>query len=409
MAAANAVASLFTLLYQVSMAKLLPEAEFGTLASLLAFLVILSVVAPAFQLSAAKYAAMAHASGTREGLRLLWSSLLKWAFGIGFVASTVAFLLMPVISWLLQIESAYLLSLLAVSFLFAFAHPVNMGILQGLHRYRDLAAVLIATPLTRLILGSILVMLGLGVFGAFLPYSVGFIIVFAATLLPMRRLPRGEHDAAQTRSIITYMTWTTLAYGSFIILTNVDVVLAKHYLDPQSAGQYAALSVLGKIILFAPVGVTFVLFAEVAGTSRSNQRRHILFAASLAYVIAACGAVLLIYGLLPDRVISFLVGEQYQVIANSLVRYGAGSLGLALTSLMMHYYLAVNRTKVAFPIIAAILLQILMVAFFHDQVEALADIRLLTGTFSMVAMGVYGFFPASSTLRQLVRFRRGRM
>ena len=39
--------------------------------------------------------------------------------------------------------------------------------------------------------------------------------------------------------------------GLFAILTQMDVILVKHYLPPEMAGNYAAVFTLGKIIFFS--------------------------------------------------------------------------------------------------------------------------------------------------------------
>jgi O-antigen/teichoic acid export membrane protein len=391
MAAANALASIFALLYQVSMAKLLSPHEFGTLASLLAVFVILAVTAPAFQLAAAKFAATTRTNDQHDQLRAYWLHLLRRSFLLGIVATMALLALIPVLKWLLQIESIGLVVLLAISFLFAFAYPVNMGILQGMQRFKALAAAMIATPLLRFSLGSLLVVLGFGVHGAFLPYMVGFIVVFFAIFATLRHFPRAVVQHPKT-GIDAYMGWTALTYAAFVALANVDVILVKHYLDPIGAGEYAALSVLGRIVLFAPVGVTFVLFAKSAGGDLSSKRRLGLLAGSLAYTFLATGAVVLAFQLVPDIAVNILVGDQYGAIIPFLVNYGIGMVGISATFLLMHYYLSISRTRVALPILAGVVVQIVLVVAYHDNVSQLAFVRLIAGVFTLVAVVAYGMF-----------------
>ena len=391
MAVVNALGSMFAFLYQVAMAKLLTPAEFGTLASLLAVFVILSVLAPAFQLAAAKFASQALVGGEEGQVRAVWIHLVKRALTLGGFASVTVLLLLPVFSWLLDTKSVTLLVLLATSFLFAFAYPVSMGMLQGMLRYKLLAAAVIATPLTRFVLGATLVVLGFGLVGAFVPIIVGEAGVLLAGFVLFRHLPSGRGDRTGAQGSMSYMIWTALAYGSFILLANLDVVLAKHYLDPQMAGEYAALSVLGKIVLFAPVGVSIVLFAETAGGGHGSHRRIVLLGISIAYTIVTSGATLLVFGLFPERVILAVVGEEYIVITPLVLQYGGGMLGLAVTFLLMHYHLAMNQRSVVYPIVIGIVLHAALMVLFHNGVSELANIRLFTGIFTPLAIGLYMF------------------
>ena len=385
LALANGLANVFNYLYQVLMARLLDPADFGLLASLFSVFVVLSVLAPALQLAGARFAAT---SGP-EQVRALWVRLLRRSLVLGLAATVLALALSPALSWFLHIDSVGLLLLLSVSFFFSLMLPVNMGVLQGLHRFLALAAANLATPLIRLALGAALVILGLGVFGAFVPLLVGFVLVFAATSLPLRRLPRGEAELEAT-GLVRYISWTAVAYGAFIVLSNIDVVLAKHYLEPRAAGEYAALAVLGRIVLFAPVGVTLVMFPMTARAEQAPGRRLAILAASIAYTLAITGAVLAVYAILPMTVVNVAVGDEYGAITPALLRYGSGMLGLAVTFLMMHYFLAIDRTNVAIPVIAGVVVQIALTVAFHSGVDQLADIRLASGLFSVVAMIFYG-------------------
>jgi hypothetical protein len=58
----------------------------------------------------------------------------------------------------------------------------------------------------------------------------------------------------------------------------------------------------------------------------------------------------------------------------------------------MHYYLSISRTRVALPILAGVVVQIVLVVAYHDNVSQLAFVRLIAGVFTLVAVVAYGMF-----------------
>ena len=388
LAGANILANLFNYGYQMLMARMLLPAEYGVLASLLAMFMILSVISPAFQLSAAKYTATARTEGGETQVRALWGHFLKRALVVGLAGSVLALALLPALSRLLHVDSIGLLVLLAASFLFALALPVNMGVLQGLQRFAMLSVGMLGTTFIRIALGVSLVALGLGVYGAFLPLLVGFIVVFGLTLVPLRKLPRGN-ASPPVAGWAAYIGWTSLALGAFVVLANMDVVLAKYYLDADTAGEYAAVAVLGRIVLFAPVGAIFVMFPKTADRSLPASRRRALLTLSLLYTLATAGVVLAAYALFPNAIVSALVGGQYASISSSLLPYAGGMLGLAVAFLLIHYFLSINRTTVAYAVMAAVVVQLVLTLVFHASVDELVNVRLVSGVGSVAALALY--------------------
>src|SRR5581483_6186188 len=48
------------------------------------------------------------------------------------------------------------------------------------------------------------------------------------------------------------------------LLTSVDILFVKHFFSPQLAGQYAALSVMGRAIFYLTSPIYFVFFPLIA-------------------------------------------------------------------------------------------------------------------------------------------------
>src|SRR5439155_22437945 len=150
---------------------------------------------------------------------------------------------------------------LALSFTFA------IGLLQGLAHFVWMGSALIVQAGSRLVIGVGLVLLGLGVDGAFSGATAAIAVslgVAAIPLMALYRAARGatavELGAAETR-FFGLAAVVLLAYAA---LTNIDAVLARSLLGPARARAYAGAITMGKIVLFAPIAVGFLLLERTA-------------------------------------------------------------------------------------------------------------------------------------------------
>ena len=86
-----------------------------------------------------------------------------------------------------------------------------------------------------------------------------------------------EPNALNTSAYIDSDTYFEMLKSAYLIIknyTNIDVVLAKHYLSPYLAGQYSALSVTGKIIAYGSGAFITVMFPMVAASHINNDGKE---------------------------------------------------------------------------------------------------------------------------------------
>src|SRR5256885_3915056 len=184
---------------------------------------------------------------------------------------------------------------LGVSLFFAGLMTFELGLLQGLARFGWMGSVLIVQAGARLVLGVALVLFGLGVDGAFAGAAAAIavsVLVAAVPLAPLLRAARRstaivELGASETR-FFAFAAIVLLAYAA---LTNIDAVLAPAVLSPADSGTYAGGVTLGKIVLFAPIAVGFLLLERTARAhARGEPTERPLFL-SLGFVLATSGVV----------------------------------------------------------------------------------------------------------------------
>ena len=397
LAAGMGVANAGNYAFNVVMAFLLgPEAS-GALAALLALVLVGSVPGLALQAVVARRTTLAR-SGRAVGA---WpgAGWLVGRAGLGLVLLTV--LIGPVLVLFLHLDSAVpvlwlALALAPTPLLFAV-----QGLLQGRERFGALAAVMVAGAAVKLAAGLALVALGFGVSGAMAGVAAGGLL---AALAGLRLTAPGRPGAARPGSVDNPAhpssgwwrevgTATTGLLGLFL-LANVDVLLARHYLDRAAAGRYALGAVVAKIAFWAPQFVVTVVFPRLVGAA--DPRRLV---GGSALLIAGFGGLLAGVLAMADRVglVVPVLGGGYAGLGPLLPLFAALGTALALVQLLLFEGIATRDRRMGRAVAVALVAEVALVAGpLHASVGQIA------GTALGVAVGL------AATGWWLLRRRLGR-
>ncbi len=386
MAAFVAMAGLFDYLYQLSMSIMLTPEQYGTLFSLISLFMIVSVCSQGVQTSIAKFSSKFKAENKPARINYLWRVSLKRTIFIGLLLFIVLVLLSPLVSGFLKVDNNWYSIILFSCFILAFALPVNWGVLQGMQRFWSLGFSRVLWSFLKLSLGILLVYLGFAIYGALLPLLLTTIIVFLLTLFTLKSLTLAGNEKVELVGLSSYTGLALLAIACFAVLTNIDVILAKHYLSPENAGNYSAISVLGRIAFYAPYGVAIAMFPKISELFEKGAEHRSVLRKSMLLTLFIAGGVIMVYGLFPNFVVTGLFGGKYPFITPHLFRYGLAMLFFAVSFLLINYLLALNQTKVAYALLATTAFQVGLIVFFHSGIAQIVDIMLMTGILSTVIM-----------------------
>jgi O-antigen/teichoic acid export membrane protein len=417
--------------FNLVMAFVLGPEAYGALAALLALVLVGSVPGLALQAVVARRTALAGGTvwpGTRwlVGRAGLGLALLTVVAGPGLVLFLHLGSAAPVL-WLA-------LALAPTPLLFAV-----QGLLQGRERFGALATVMVAGATVKLAIGLALVTAGLGVSGAMAGVAAGGILAALAGLrlaaptpwgaaepgavdnptpspsgsatLPVGApVPEGEGATrpgvegatrpgveGATRPGVEGATrpgvegarrpgpgwWrevggaTTGLLGLFL-LANVDVLLARHYLDRAAAGRYALGAVVAKIAFWAPQFVVTVVFPRLVGGS--DPRRLVggsaLVIGGFGGLLAATLAVAEGLGLAVP-----VLGGGYAGLGPLLPLFAALGTGLALVQLLLFEGIATRDRRMGRAVAVALVAEVALVAgLLHNSVAEVAGAALAVVT-----------------------------
>jgi O-antigen/teichoic acid export membrane protein len=204
-------------------------------------------------------------------------------------------------------------------------------------------------------------------------------------------LSRAGKKEFEVHSLHAYAWPVFLAVLCFATLTNLDVTLAKHFLSPYDAGNYATVSLLGKIVFFLPGGIVIAMFPKTSELFESRVSPAPVMIKAVLFTLISAGFVVAIYGLFPDALVAFLFKDKYPLVAPHLFRYGLAMLFLTLANVLMSYFLSLNQTKVAWAVTIAVTVQLALMFAFHDSIEQIVNVVLVSAAFGLVLMSLFLF------------------
>lgn len=364
---------------------------YGELASLVAVLALLSFPATALSLAVAKIAAELHAVDDRAGIRRLVDVLMRWgAFsGTGLIA--LALVTLPWSTVFFRIDDRPALILTAAAVALSLLLPVMRAVLQGADDFNAFACSTMIEGGFKLALGVGLTYAGYGIDGAICGILGGsvFATIYSALALRPHVAAQESRLSVNLRRLVETAAGVGVASLSVSVLSVADVVAAKHFLSPQSAGLYGALALVGKIFLFAVGFIPQVVLPKVARRNAAGRSStHYLLYSVIA--VASVGVIGLgICAVAPWFIIRTVAGAAFAPIAPLLLPYAAAMTSLAIANVAATYRIGAHRLGFGAPLIAVVAAELIAFTVWHDSPGAIVRV-VMVGHVASAVVTLYG-------------------
>ena len=255
-------------------------AEYGALGALLGVGLIGGIPAGALTYVLARRTAAAElptGANERAGLRL--------SITVGAVVGGLVIVLSPVADAFFHLGSPWPAFWLGVMLLPYSVQGALLGGLLGHERYTAFAAGQLLTALARFAAGVVTALLALSVAGAMAALAVG---TFAAAAgLWWMCGPASWSVPGRSRDLLADLARACSAIAGVIVLSNVDLLLARHFLSREESGAYALAALFGKACLWGAQFVPALVFPRLA---RDGSGRGLLLrSAAAAAGVGAAG------------------------------------------------------------------------------------------------------------------------
>jgi O-antigen/teichoic acid export membrane protein len=384
MIANNVVALASTVVF----ARLLDD--YGSLAALISFYLILSVVGQALQVATARDAVLGQlGSGPALAATLRdWTrSLLLLTVGV----AVVSVLLRAPIAAAVGVDQEWAAAVGLPAGVLWLLLSLLRGGLQGTGDYRAVGISLVGEQGARLVLGAALAATSLGVTGAYLGTPLSLLAMAAYCGVELRRVtsPAGDPlavaggrnpssagdplavaggrnppsagdplavagaTAAPTRRLRDHVAGATVPIAGLVIvalLQNVDIIAGKHVFSTDVASSYSATAVAAKVLVWVAIGVGFYLVPETSRRHAEGEDTRPVLLRSLAIVLVCALPVLAIFAFGGRLLLKAAFGADRLLAVDALLPLGVAFTLLALTYLAIQYLLALRRTAFLLPL-----------------------------------------------------------
>ncbi len=374
-------ASVFNYLFNLALIRTLPVADYGTFSSLISIFNIFSVFSIVIIMIFSKFTASLVGQKREKAIGSLFISGTIWVGIMSFAVCVVLALGSGEIAGFLNINSIGLILLTILTLFFSFLLAVTTGILQGLLKFNYFSFINIASSLVKLLFGMLFIFLGYRVFGAISAFLLSAVLGYIFAIIPLYKFLKHKVEDGFTLSSLHKKAYS---YAFPVLLSNIgitalisaDIILVKHYFNPTVAGQYAALSLMGRSIFYLVSPISSVLFPVIA--QKKERREKIIGTLLLSIFLVGFPAIILsaFYFAFPQVVLSVLSpGKIYLPLLNLLGPFSVFIMLYAMCFLLNSFYLSLGKTNVfIFTTIGAVLESILIVLYHASITEVINDL-----------------------------------
>lgn|GEM_PF-6369073 len=369
---ANIGSSFFGYLFQLLSGRLLSTSLYGELVSLFAFLAFLTIPQALINPAVIKRVSEAKAKEDFKFISELFGSLALVYLMLGIFILGFFSLFNFVVSSYLNIFDNTTLFAFYVFSACGFICGLPILFLQGLTRFKGVAFVISVSNLFKLVFGIGALFLYKTVshtlygltFGAFLIFIIGFITLKKNLILKgifKIRLNIIVH-------LLKYALPASLIVAPITLLIGADMVFAKHILDSHTAGVFAGVSVIGKIIFFAVATLATIIFPLISEKSHKKENSLPLFYKTLFLYALLLSVAIIFYNLFPQTINLLLFGGRYNDASNYLGIYSIYISLLSVVNLFATFYMAIPKFSYGFILIVGFILYFILANFFAKDI-----------------------------------------
>ena len=388
---ATMLANLFNYLTNAYLGRATPVEEFG-LISLVSALVTLTQIPLSSYSRTITHQAASYLGKYGTPVKKLWSVLRRQALLPSILAVAAWLAAIPFLAEYFKADT--LLPFILISPLWALGifAAVDSGFLNGSLRFYPLAIMTIAEVVGKFIITVVLVQTNLTqwVYFAYPASSLfSFLIGWWAALHIKTKPIESEIPVRLPRRFF----WTTvLSKLSSTAFLSFDVILAKHYLTPTEAGQYALLSLVGKMIyflgtLFSQFVIPLVSREEGAGRNSKAIFKTLLALTTLSVAVGYVGV-----GIFGVYTIPLLLGEKTLPRVNLLPLYTLAMACFSLSQTVVAYHQSRKEYVFAGVNSAFVLGMLSTVTIFHDSIHTINVVVTLGSVGSLLLAIIMHFF-----------------
>ncbi len=373
--------------YNIAVARFLGTAGYGHVAVVYTMLTIASAVTLSFQIVTAKVVAR---PGSEESRSAAYRFLHRSAWSCGLFVACLLVVFRHQVADYLRLPTPLLVVLLACGAAFYVPLGSRRGYILGACGFRKLASNLVLEAGTRLVGSLVAVLLGFGVTGVIGANAAAEAIawlVIRPSLAASGPNPLGGMLAA--RELLQALVF----FSGQVLINNSDIVLVKHFFAPATAGLYAAIALVGRVIFSFSSAIMNGMFPVVAGARHEERRSLSLIATSMLLVLGIGSAMAIGLRLAPPWIWTMFFGKGFHIAGPYGMPYllslkAIVTMVFSLSILVIAYEMSYRIANTAWVQLAFAGAVIAGICRFHASLREVLLVQLLLMLLLLLAVAV---------------------
>jgi len=368
--------------FQISMARMLGPADYSILAALMSIIYVFSIPNEAIQ---TVVSTLTSRLNTKNKLGMIKDLLIR-SLSKGTALALVLFIVFIPVAIFLSNFLSISISLLIITGLFifnVFTFSVTRGILQGSKKFKALGSNLIIESFLKVVFSIILVTIGWKVYGAIFGVILGWIISFILSFYLIKTITKAKRKKEDFGNIYSNNLPVLIAMTSVVLMYSLDIIFARRFFSPFNAGEFAFVSLIGKVIFFVSMAIGKALLPISTEGFTKGKETSKLFKKSVFLVTCISLIALLLYYSYPEQIIKLisLGSNQYLGASHLLFEVGLAYAFLSISNIIILYRISINKiSKEAYSLLIFPIIQIILFFIYNNNLSEFTLALLISNT-----------------------------
>lgn len=333
---------------------------------------------------------------------------------VALIFSLALFAIVLVFGWKLrsffQFGSAWPFMVLMMALVASVPLTFRSAFLRGNKRFGTVSMANFIGAAGKIVFSAVLVWIGWSTAGAIMGIVIAQVLAFGYAAYHARQAGFLRPDGVTLHSL---PDWKVLRpevkYGLFVlcgsltvtVLSSVDIFVVKHFFDAETAGRYAGVSTVARMIFFLTASVAQVLLPSVRIHQTVKQNRHFLYK-SFALVAALGGLTTIFFTVFEHQIISVLMGNGYTTYAHLLGPLSLTMFIISVLNLIVSYYIALRRYQISGIVVLGAVTTGCLLSVSHGSLDAIVHSLLLGSTSMLLMLALWRVYLVVQTRNQHV-------
>ncbi len=373
------VVNVFNYLFHFALSRKLGVVDYGALQSMIALLMIVLIPTAIAATIIAKYTAEFDLAGDERANGALSRYVVRTSLIAGGAAALISLACTAVLGAYLQISDPVPILAFALLVGTNIITPLLRAVLQGRQAFVSFSISNVIEALAKALLGVGFVLLGFGLGGAIVGYTIGTAASVIYTLVVVRRRfsPPGDGAVRFDRArLYETAAGAAASSGAITILAYADVLLVKHFFIPETAGLFGVVSLIGKMIFLGIAFVPVVILpkaTEVAMQGRNPGPLLLQAGAIMAAVAAVALGCVYFFG---PAIVAIVSGGAYLAAGRYLFAYTAAMSLLSAAQIVIMFKVGLHRFDFVASTLLVVAGEVTGISLFHDSLQQVVTIVL---------------------------------